>query len=169
LVARERVKVQNVQALRGAAILLVVVYHTWTIERRYGGGPGLLSDWVAVGLSGVDLFFVISGFIMVTVTKSLVPGLTTATNFLYHRAARIYPIYWIYSLMLLPIFLVRPDMVNSSQGNQVDLLASFLLLPQRLLPLLQVGWTLVHEIYFYLIFALFLSIKRLRLAVGLMV
>ena len=55
-----------------------------------------------------------------------------------------------YSLLALAVFLVQPSWVNSTQGNQVNLLASFLLLPSDKLPLVQVGWTLIHEMYFYL-------------------
>ncbi len=54
---------------------------------------------------------------------------------------------------MLAVYLVRPEFVNSNQGNQVNVIASYLLLPQRLLPLLAVGWSLIHEMYFYLGFA----------------
>jgi exopolysaccharide production protein ExoZ len=54
------------------------------------------------------------------------------------------------------VFLARPGWVNASQGGEFDLLSSLLLLPSDLLPLLMVGWTLVHEMYFYLAMALFL-------------
>jgi peptidoglycan/LPS O-acetylase OafA/YrhL len=47
-------------------------------------------------------------------------------------------------------------MVNSSQGNQVLIVESFLLWPQKLAPLLAVAWTLTHEMYFYLVFTLML-------------
>jgi peptidoglycan/LPS O-acetylase OafA/YrhL len=60
------------------------------------------------------------------------------------------------------------DELLSSQGNQVDILASYLLLPDNILPLVQVGWSLIYEIYFYLVFfliMLFLPEKFLSLSV----
>ncbi len=118
---------------------------------------------------GVDLFFVISGFIMVTVTRKKFQQPEQAFTFLYHRVSRIYPLYWFYSLVVLVIFLVQPSLVNSSQNNQINLLASFLLLPQQHLPLLMVGWTLVHEIYFYLVFFFLLFLPQKYFTAGLTV
>jgi len=105
---------------------------------------------------GVDLFFVISGFVMVTVTRGKFQQSRQAVTFLYHRISRIYPLYWFYSLLVLVVFLLQPSFFNSSQFGQVNILASLLILPQKHLPLLMVGWTLVHEMYFYLIFFLLL-------------
>lgn len=149
-------KILNIQALRGIAVLLVVIYHLIKIEGKYGHGNTILPIWLSIGMSGVDLFFVISGFVMVTVTRGWFQKTGAIRRFLYHRVTRIYPTYWFYSLLVLVVFLIRPEMVNSSQGGQVNILASFLLLPQELLPLLMVGWTLIHEMYFYLAFALLL-------------
>ena len=162
-------KIKNIQALRGVAVLLIVFFHMATIEKKYGGTHTLLPDFLQFGMFGVDLFFVISGFVMVTVTRKKFQQPRQAFTFLYHRVSRIYPLYWFYSLLVLAIFLFQPSLVNSSQGNQVNILASFLLLPQQQLPLLMVGWTLVHEIYFYLVFFIFLFLpeKRLIAALGL--
>lgn len=149
-------KIRNIQALRGFAVLAVILFHLIIIERKYGGGNILLPGFLEFGMFGVDLFFVISGFVMVTVTRGRFQVVRDALLFLYHRASRIYPLYWVYSLAALGVFLIKPTWVNSSQGSQVDILASFLLLPAKVLPLVQVGWTLIHEMYFYLIFFLIL-------------
>lgn len=147
-------RLQNIQALRGVAVLSVLLYHLVFIEGRYGGGGTLLPGWLSFGMFGVDLFFVISGFVMVTVTRGKFQSANHAGRFLYHRISRIYPLYWVYTTMALVVFLIQPSWVNSSQGNQVNILASYLLLPDTLLPLVQVGWTLIHEMYFYLVFFL---------------
>ncbi|NWF63364.1 MAG: acyltransferase [Chloroflexi bacterium] len=147
-------KLQNIQALRGVAALVVVLFHLVLIERKYGGANHILPDWLQFGMFGVDLFFVISGFVMVMVTRGKFQHVKNALIFLYHRASRIYPLYWVYTTLGLVVFLIRPTWVNSSQGNQVNILASYLLLPDSLLPLVQVGWTLIHEMYFYLVFFL---------------
>lgn len=152
--------IKNIQAMRGIAVMLVLLAHLTKIEEKYFSGVRLLPEFLSIGISGVDLFFVISGFVMLYVTRSSGAGWRIAGEFLMHRVARIYPLYWLVSLAVLVIFLVHPTWVNSSQGSQVDLLASFLLLPlpQGQFPLLGVGWSLIHEMYFYLVFGFLLLI-----------
>lgn len=163
-------KLQNIQALRGVAVLAVVFFHLILIEKKYGGATTILPDWLSFGMFGVDLFFVISGFVMVTVTRGKFQNLREALRFLYHRGSRIYPLYWVYTTAALMVFLVMPSWVNSSQGNQVDILASYLLLPNELLPLVQVGWTLIYEMYFYLVFFfIILTIRERFLPVSMVI
>lgn len=93
----------------------------------------------------------ISGFVMMVVTHDR-HGHSPALVFMMHRITRIYPLYWFYSVLLLFVYFVYPAWVTGSHGRTIDVAASFLLLPQSGLPLLSVGWTLVHEMYFYLVF-----------------
>ena len=158
-------KIKNIQALRGFAVLAVIFFHLVIIERKFGGGNTILPEFFEFGMFGVDLFFVISGFVMVTVTRGKFRVGKDALLFLYHRASRIYPLYWVYTFAALGVFLIQPSWVNSSQGNQVDIVASFLLLPSHLLPLVQVGWTLIHEMYFYLVYFLILLLVPERFLV----
>ena len=160
-------KVENIQAVRGFAVLLVMCFHLRTIETKYLSGETVLPDYLFGGIAGVDLFFVVSGFIMASITKSGFGQPAGIVSFIYNRGTRIYPLYWIYSLPVLGLFLVRPDLVNPSQGSQANILASFLLVPQSLLPLLMVGWTLILEVYFYAVIAFFLLAPE-RLFVGLL-
>ena len=128
----------------------------------FGGGPG----WVRleeVGRTGVDLFFVISGFIMIVTTARVPHGVAGARHFLWRRVTRIYPPYLVVTSAVLAVYLLRPDLVNDSQEHRPDVLASFLLLPQDGLPLLLVGWTLVFEMYFYVVLALTLLLPRAAL------
>lgn len=160
-------RIQNIQALRGAAALLVVLFHLVPTEQKYGGGETILSGSFQFGMFGVDLFFVISGFVMVVVTSGQDRNPKNAFKFIYRRASRIYPTYWVYTLLVLYVFLIHPSWVNSSQGNQANILTSFLLLPSDALPLVMVGWTLIHEMYFYLVFflmLLFVPEKRMGVA-----
>lgn len=137
-------------------MLMVVIYHLYIIEKKYGGAASVLPEIFQFGMSGVDLFFVISGFVMVSVTRGQFGAPKQALKFLYHRVTRIYPLYWFYTVIVLIVFLTNPAIVNSSAGGEVGITASFLLLPGDTLPLLMVGWTLIHEMYFYLIFFLLL-------------
>lgn len=154
--------VKNIQALRGVAVILVLVAHLTKIEEKYFTGFRLLPEFLSIGISGVDLFFVISGFVMIYVTRNAGRSIAALKEFLAHRLTRIYPLYWFYSLLVLIVFILRPTWVNSAQGNQVNLLASFLLLPLPAgqFPLLGVGWSLIHEMYFYLVFGVLLFLPR---------
>lgn len=158
-------KLHNIQALRAFAVMLVVGLHLLAVEIKYSQFEVLLPTFLRIGISGVDLFFVISGFIMVTVTANI-PATSLAARrsgswrFFYMRLSRIYPLYWLVSAVVLVIFLGHPSFLNAPHFNLSFVIHSFLLLPQTGLPLLMVGWSLVHEMYFYVIFALFLLLPR---------
>ena len=152
-------RLDHIQALRGIAALLVVVSHLLIIEQKYSADQ-ILGDWATYGMAGVDLFFVISGFIMVYVMWDRPRGVKASGEFLWGRASRIYPLYWVVSLVLLALWFVRPDMVFSSIEGEPNFIKSFLLFPDTREPLLAVGWTLVHEMYFYLVFAGIMLLPR---------
>jgi peptidoglycan/LPS O-acetylase OafA/YrhL len=84
-------KLLNIQALRGVAAFLVVVLHTLGTAADYGFSTRVFSPLRGWGFGGVDLFFVISGFVMVHVqrVKAYTPG-----RFLLNRVVRICPLYW---------------------------------------------------------------------------
>ena len=147
----------SIQALRGIAVIGVVVFHSLSIEQKYSGGDLLLPEFLRLGQSGVDLFFVISGFIMVNVTTGRFARSGEVMRFLWGRLTRIYPTYWFYFFLTAAIFLIKPNWVNSSQGHQVQFISSFLLLPGNQLPLVMVAWSLIHELWFYLVFAILLN------------
>lgn len=142
----------SIQMLRAVAALLVVIFHLRIVEGKFGAGEMLLPGWLKLGYSGVDLFFVISGFVMVTIAKGRYGSVREAANFLGKRAWRVLPPYWLYTTVVVVLMTLVPHMVNTSYQNQ-SLLASYFLWPQSTLPLLTVGWTLVYEAYFYLVMA----------------
>ena len=154
----------SVQALRGFATIGVLVAHLHMMERKYSPDH-LIGSWADIGHWGVDIFFVISGFIMVYVTWNAPRGIAILPRYYWRRATRIYPLYWIVSLAVLAVWLWRPNMVFSS--NDPSLWRSFALFPQRELPLLAVGWTLVYEMYFYIAFGAFLVVDRRWIPLGL--
>jgi len=146
-----------VQALRGLATLGVLLAHLFMVEGKYSPDQ-LMGEWSNLGHWGVDIFFVISGFIMVYVTWNGERGWGQLPSYLFRRVSRIYPLYWIVSAAVLVVWLWRPDMVFAS--NRPDILRSFALFPAKNQPLLAVGWTLVFEMYFYLVFGLLLIFPR---------
>ena len=153
-------RLSNIQALRAVAVLLVVVRHLQIYTARAVGDHPVLGQFLA-GDMGVDLFFVISGFIMVTVHQAPAARPAEAADFLYRRVSRIYPLYWLYSLPALAIYLWQPGWLHRSDlGMAVHPLRSFLLWPQGSWPLLGQAWSLVYEMYFYVVFAGLLLLPR---------
>jgi exopolysaccharide production protein ExoZ len=153
--------------LRGAAALLVAIAHLHAVEAKFGGAP-LLGTWSLAGFAGVDLFFVISGFVMVWVTRGAQGKPGTLPGFWFSRAARIYPLWWLVLSAIFLVWLIRPQWVYASHHTNPDILASFLLLPASELPLHAVGWTLIHELWFYFVFGLILLLPKAAFRIGLM-
>ena len=161
-----------IQALRAFAAYFVLLYHIRAIEMSsilatgshetpLVGGP-FTNGWV-----GVDLFFAISGFIMVYVTFSRPSGIGTVKEFLLARFFRIYPTWWLFAALIATYFLLTRGVPYDAEmiaptgmSGAEHLIRSALLLPQPTFPVLGVGWTLVHEIWFYLIFAIILLFPR---------
>jgi exopolysaccharide production protein ExoZ len=160
----------SIQALRGFAVMLVVLFHVqhYTAERLQL--PNLLPRF-EIGVAGVDLFFVISGFIMVYASERLYARRGGVRIFFLRRIARIVPMYWAATTLLLVYLLARyGDLSAASGGAGPDYVAaSYLFYPYLRpdgsgLPLLGVGWTLNFEAFFYALFGLSLVLPR-RIAV----
>jgi exopolysaccharide production protein ExoZ len=148
-------EVRSIQYLRGLAAFGVLVFHA---AERAGGHFG-------VGAAGVDVFFVISGFIMwvVTCRKTPSPG-----DFLLRRVQRIVPLYWAVTLLAVGVALAIPAAFPNMQVTLDALLKSLFFVPYRdphglIAPLIVPGWTLNYEMFFYLLFAVgLLAPARLR-------
>ncbi|MGY2168059.1 acyltransferase family protein [Pseudomonas gingeri] len=152
-------RLYSLQGLRGAAVLGVVLFHMAAVELKYSGGDALLPALVDFFQLGVDLFFVISGFVMVIVTRGRFQDKVQVQRFLFNRVSRIYPNYWLYFFITLVVYLLSPTLVNSSHGGS-NLLMSFLLLPNERVLLVMVAWSLVFELWFYLVFSLLLALRE---------
>lgn len=155
---------RNVQGLRGVAALIVVMAHVsgndGFEERVFGSSWTSWSNLPAN--TGVDLFFVISGLIMVVTTWRTFDAPGSSSRFLLRRIARIYPLYWVVNTAIVVLFLVSPSSVNFNHGDTPSLLQSYFLLPQEgRLPVL-VAWSLVYEMYFYLVFTIAMMMGRPR-------
>lgn len=153
--------IESIQVLRGLAALLVVVFHLEIVLGKYGAGPYTFGAPLSHAYSGVDLFFVLSGFVMTTIAAGSYSSMAVAGRFLFRRAWRILPLYWLYTTLVVAIMLLAPGLANSSSPGQ-SILASYLLWPQQQLPVLTVGWTLIHEAFFYIVMALAIAFARER-------
>ncbi|MEO1189608.1 MAG: acyltransferase, partial [Pseudomonadota bacterium] len=150
----------SIQSLRAVAAIMVFLCHLFAMEEVHSGRPEKLTSFWVNGAHGVDLFFVISGFVIVWVASDVRRGWQSAGDFLGARIARIYPTWWLFAgATSLMLWIARgtpwqPErMIEHGMHGPTHLLDSFLLLPQAHHPVLGVGWTLVHEMYFYAVFA----------------
>jgi exopolysaccharide production protein ExoZ len=147
----------NIQFLRFAASMLVVFYHTCAHVRDSGTEPGyFFSISEAVGFAGVDIFFVISGFIMAYTTRES-SGCAAGVDFARRRVARVYSGYWPFYLIAIALF----AWIGGNYLQGVSFWRSALLLPGGK-PLIAVSWTLIYEMYFYILFTLLIFFVRSR-------
>jgi exopolysaccharide production protein ExoZ len=159
--AREDKRILSIQYLRACAALMVVLHHA---ASQFPDFPGPFHT--VAGQAGVDLFFVISGFVMVFVTSTREQ---TAGTFLYSRATRIIPVYWFYTFACLGMLLVAPSLFTMNEASVRHLVLSLLFVPHAIAgspseyaPLVKLGWTLDYEVFFYTLFALAMVISVQR-------
>lgn len=152
--------VANLQALRGIAAITILLYHLGPmLNRRFG--TDFHSD---IGAEGVDIFFVISGFVMVF---AYAQKERSAWAFYGERVIRIAPLYWMATLALIVLFGLgfRPN--GLQDYSLADIVTSFVFYPKVRLdgekaPILSLGWTLIYEMFFYLVFGAFLWVRSTR-------
>lgn len=152
-------RLDSIQMLRGIAASLVVLFHLKGIEQRYGDPTAQLLSWYQ-GEYGVDIFFVISGFIMIYITFNKPATPAYAKDFLLKRLLRIVPPYWFYTTVVVVLLVVLPQAFRDMHFSLVQVVKSYLFIPQKELPVLQVGWSLEYELYFYLVIAAFLLLGQ---------
>ena len=154
-------KLAHLQALRGIAATLVVLAHTgMTLAERNLVPKELAARLGNSGYFGVATFFIISGFIILKTSKSAFGDRAGAVDFVLKRLIRIFPIYWIATVLFA---LLSP---HRGSYTASDLVASLLLIPHVVTgaadmhPLVGQGWTLQYEMLFYAVFAVGLFLTR---------
>jgi exopolysaccharide production protein ExoZ len=155
--------------LRAAAALSVALHHV-THDARALGPPGAALaaaiDDAMPWEAGVDIFFVISGFVMLHASDALFSrGLLGIRRFLARRIARIVPLYWTATTAFLIVTVAMPGAITASLGGWRDVIASYAFIPRArpdglVQPVIGLGWTLNYEMFFYLLFAAFLWMPR---------
>jgi peptidoglycan/LPS O-acetylase OafA/YrhL len=106
------------------------------------------------GYRGVDLFFVLSGFIIASVHADDIGCPDRLPNYLFNRLTRIYPSVWIMTGLAITIYMLGFGGADkAAKLTAGPIAASALLLPQRADPLVNVTWTLKYEVFFYGLFA----------------
>lgn len=148
----------SLQNLRALAAYAVIVYHC-LIRFLHPTGP-LARSYLDLPSAGVDLFFIISGFVMVHTTRAD----ETPAWFATKRIARILPLYWLATLIVIALVIVRPWTFAQAQLTPDAILSSLLFIPHadatgEAYPILGVGWTLNYEMTFYALFALSMLLR----------
>jgi exopolysaccharide production protein ExoZ len=137
--------IKILQILRAVAAICVVYVHT---------GNSLFGQF------GVDIFFVLSGFVIAMVARTNV----SAVQFFVDRITRVAPLYWILTTCVVVIAIVQPNLLHSTTFKIGYYFQSLLFLPHfetsGLRPLLEVGWTLNFEMLFYVVSTFVLLVAR---------
>ena len=165
--------IEGLQYLRGIAALMVVFYHS----RSYFGD---VPDWTRIGSRGVDIFFVISGFIMAYATRHLADDVTAikaSLIFLSKRFIRVVPLYWVALLWASSVYWINwvstsgslEELYLNISPELISIAKDFLFIPHlsidedeqgEIFPVLIQGWTLNYEMFFYFIFAIAMLFRQ---------
>lgn len=126
----------SIQALRAVAAIFVILEHV---------------RFLNCGAFGVDIFFCISGFMIMFSTHK------STRRFITKRAIRILPLYYIMTVGTFLLLLLFPSMFEQTKADPGFLIKSLLFIPFDigngvLQPLMRIGWTVNCEIFFYLLF-----------------
>lgn len=158
----EKKELKWIQVLRGVAALLVVLLHA-TGNVRLSLDQSFLFGIFEFGGAGVDIFFVISGYIITYTSYKYLGERSYIPVFLQKRFVRIYPTYWIIAGGFILVQILLPQYYNSGYNlSGSNLLNTFLLTPGHQM-VNGVSWTLTNELFFYLLFigAFFVGNKRM--------
>jgi peptidoglycan/LPS O-acetylase OafA/YrhL len=147
----------TIQYLRALAASLVVLHHAFVLLPENGR-----LDW-PLGPFGVEIFFVISGFVMWVTTHD---GRRTPDEFWKARIRRIVPLYWFYTSLFIAAAVAGLTSFPFPSFDLLFVLKSYLFVPATnpesglTQPLYGLGWSLNYEMFFYLLFGLALFIRR---------
>ncbi|NRA12355.1 MAG: acyltransferase [Crocinitomicaceae bacterium] len=147
-------RLRELDALRGIAALLVVMFHYTMLHESSQDG------WV-LGVTGVDLFFIISGFVIFMSIERI----KTPQDFLRRRFFRLFPVYWtIVTFTAILTYFNFAEMINVAPLTTSRYLSNLTMF-QKLLGVQSIDgpyWTLLVEMQFYIIIAIALLTKRIK-------
>jgi len=158
----------SMEGLRGLAVFLVFLVHYVSLADPWISGLPELSRYASLvhslGNTGVDLFFVLSGYL---IYGSLIKREISVGPYLARRIQRIYPAFVAVFVLYVALSLLFPEksrIPEEPQAATVYLVANFLLLPGMLPiePMITVAWSLSYEFFFYLTVPLLVYVLKLR-------
>lgn len=150
-----RKKLVLIQFSRALVPLMVMLFHVSLTMNDYFDF-NVLGLWMLPMSGGVNYFFALSGFMIYYIYRKNLGQPDQLKNFLLNRFIRIYPLYWLLTLVLLPFLFIYPWYGAGHETELESILTSFLLIPNssELEPILIVAWSLRHTVFFYLMFSL---------------
>ncbi|MFS0575781.1 acyltransferase [Sporosarcina sp. 179-K 3D1 HS] len=153
-----RKKLILIQFSRALVPLLVMLFHVSESMNGYWN-YSLLSLTLLPLSGGVNYFFALSGFMIYYIYHDKFTQPNELKGYLLNRVIRVYPLYWVLTLVAILVFLLFPYL---GEITPQAVISSIFLIPDpsELVPVLDVAWSLVHTIYFYLIFSVFFFSKR---------
>jgi exopolysaccharide production protein ExoZ len=155
-------KLNLLQVFRGLAAVMVILAHCDLIFNQ-NFQKDFFGKIFNFGGSGVDFFFVLSGFIILYIHQSDIGNRSKLKSFVIKRVTRIYPIYWVVLTLKLSASLFFAYDPDTGKRNILEIFKAFILFPQRQeiisSSFLGVSWTLSFEVLFYIIFALLIGLK----------
>jgi peptidoglycan/LPS O-acetylase OafA/YrhL len=166
-VVNNMTKLDSVQVMRAMAALAVCSGHLFHEVYLFNPSSTIkFLNELPWGM-GVDLFFVISGYIMMKTSRNCFGRDGAASGFFLKRLVRIVPSYWFFTTLMLISTLLVPQELNSGVFTLPHTIMSYLFIPHfnprvegLLQPILGLGWTLVYEMFFYIVFAICLLRKE---------
>jgi peptidoglycan/LPS O-acetylase OafA/YrhL len=171
-------QIATIQVLRAIAAFSVVIGHTQRNAILIAAANDREFHPILLDLTeaGVDLFFVISGFVMVYASRKLFAAPGGGWFFLSRRIARIVPLYFSMTTIFLTVMLVSPKLIPVARPELTEILASYFFIPYYrpdehwMHPVYSIGWTLNYEMFFYAIFGcvIALPVKRALTALTLL-
>jgi len=150
-----RKQLNLIQVSRALVPLFVLLFHANEMMDFYFD-YNFLGISVGTKSGGVYYFFALSGFMMYYIYHTKIGNKGIIKDFLYSRFIRIFPVYWILTLLILPIYFIIPGFGDGNEREFSTIMTSLLLIPRENEPILGVAWSLIHTVYFYLLFSLVL-------------
>lgn len=156
--SKQAARLYTLDALRGIAIVLILLFHATELFEQKLDQPFLFNSFRFAD-AGVELFFVLSGFTLFWTYAHQLDFSLSWGRFMANRCLRIYPFYWLINLAVIPIYFLLPTLGRGHETNLGVILKSLLLIPQQLPPVLSVAWFLSYILLFYALFGLLISLK----------
>jgi exopolysaccharide production protein ExoZ len=147
-----RTQFASLEYLRVVASFMIILFHAHSIALKHAEQRG--EAFFAAPIfwySCIELFFVMSGFLMIHMSRNLYGQPGGVWNFFVRRATRTPPLYWIYTIAIAALFLAKPSLSAQGPIDGKIILGSLLFYPMASPPVIAIGWTLDYEVFFYTI------------------
>lgn len=146
-----RATLSILQIYRGIAAILVALFHITSVtSERFN--HRFADNVFSLGYTGVDFFFVLSGFIIFYTHLDDIGVRSKVRSYFIKRFVRVYPLYWLLATLKATVIATGILIATRGELEPTNLIKSFLLWPQINLPIIGAAWTLSYEIVFYALF-----------------